>query len=96
MTYRLILLSAALPLFFYPGVLMAGIMTLAAEPNPHASIVCKVVAGAFIWSSLLYPIGYIAAVAISTKSSRVGAAVAVGHLLLCVSLFAAFVVTARG
>ena len=88
MICRLILFVAALPLLLYPGVLMAGIMGLAAEPSPQANPVAVCVAKAFLWSTLLYPVGYIAAVAISNRSERAGAAIAVLHLTTCVALFA--------
>ena len=83
MIANILLFLCAIPLIVYPGVLMGCLMGLA---NSQANSVVLVVSRAFMWSSLLYPIGYIAAV--SNKSKTAGAVIAVSHLTICVALFA--------
>ena len=83
-----VLVLAAIPLFIYPGILMAGLMGLAAPPPEPAQPIVAAVARSFLWLSLLYPVGYFAGVAISTTwSKRLGATVAGTHLLVCIVLF---------
>lgn len=89
MIARVLLALAAWPLVIYPGVFMAGIMGLAAEPNSEANPLTVLVATAFMWASLLYPIGYIAALVIGRQwSYEAGATVAMTHLLTCIALLA--------
>lgn len=86
---RLLLALAAIPLAIYPGVLMAGIMGLAAPPNPHANPLVVAVAKAFLYSSLLYPIGYGAGAGLAANGREwAGAVVACGHLAACLATFA--------
>ena len=90
MTCRVLFFLCALPLAIYPGVLMASLMALASLPNSSADPLTVAVARAFCWSSLMYPIGFGIGVAVSRRSAATGAAIAGGHLLLCVALFAAW------
>jgi hypothetical protein len=90
MIANILLFLCAIPLIIYPGILMGCLMGLADLPNSQANSVVLVVARAFMWSSLLYPIGYIAGVAVSYKSKTAGAVIAVSHLTICVALFAAW------
>lgn len=90
MIAKLLLTIAAIPLAIYPGILMAGMMGLAAEPSPHANPLTVAVAKAFLWSSLLYPLGYGAGVSLSQRSEWAGVAVALGHLSVCLILLAAW------
>lgn len=83
-----VLVLAAIPLLIYPGVLMAGLMGLAAPPSENAQPIVVAVVRSFLWLSLLYPISYFAGVALSTTvSKRLGAAVAGTHLAACIVLF---------
>ena len=96
MTYRVLFFLCALPLAIYPGVLMASLMGLASLPNTNASPLVVAVARAFCWSSLLYPVGFAIGLAVWRRSAATGAAIAGGHLLLCVALFAAWLLLSGG
>lgn len=88
---RLLLAVAAVPLVIYPGVLMAGLMQLAAEPSRDPKPVLEAVARAFVYSSLLYPFGYGAGCGLASNGRPwAGAAVACGHLAVCLATFAAW------
>lgn len=90
MIYRLLLTACSLPLVIYPGILMAGIMGLSSPPSPDATPLKILVAKGFLWSSILYPVGYAAGVAVSVRSAAAGAAIAGGHLFACLALFGAW------
>ena len=90
MIANVLLFLCAIPLIIYPGILMGCLMGLADSPNSQATSVVLAVARAFMWSSLLYPIGYIAGVVVGNKSKTAGAVIAVSHLTICVVLFAAW------
>lgn len=88
---RLLLAAAALPLLIYPGILLAGVMQLAAEPSHDPKPALEAVARAFVYASLLYPLGFGIGAGIAARwSPWIGAAVACGHLALCLGLFAAW------
>lgn len=88
MIARIILLLAAMPLLIYPGILIAGIMGLAAQPSTDADILTVTVAKAFMWASLLYPVGYAVGVLVSLKYRLIGTVISVVHLLVCLALLA--------
>lgn len=83
-----IFILTALPLIIYPGVFIAGVMSLAAEPNSAVNLISIMAAKSFIYSSLLYPVGYLISLVVWYKLSRsAGAAIVIGHLALCVFSF---------
>jgi hypothetical protein len=90
MTCRVIFILCALPLVIYPGVLMASLMALASLPNSNASPLVVAIASGFCWLSLTYPVGFTIGLAVSRRAAATGAAIAGGHLLLCVALLAAW------
>ena len=96
MICRALMVLCATPLAIYPGVFLAAVMALASPPSPNANPLTVAVAKAFCWTSLLYPIVYMAGVAVSRRSAVTGAAIAVGNLLLCVVLFAAWYLFSGG
>ena len=88
---RIALLLPALPLVIYPGVLMAGIMGLAAQPGPGADWLVTKVARSFLIVSMLYPLTLAFGFALlASDHRRAGIAVLWGNLLLCVALFGAW------
>ena len=85
-----VMVLSCLPLVFYPAILMAGVMGLAAPPNKVMSATLFV-SKAFLWLSLLYPVWWaISAAVYAFKSAVVGSTMAAGYLLLCLALFAAW------
>lgn len=90
MICRLLMFLCAIPLAIYPGILMAGLMGLAAEPNQNANPLTVMAAKSFLWSSLLYPIWYSVGIAVSNRSPTAGAAISVSYLCICLALFAAW------
>jgi hypothetical protein len=54
------LLLGAAPLLIYPIVLLANVMSLAAQPSSQpVPILLQLSSKAFLWSSTLYPIVYL-------------------------------------
>lgn len=54
-----LLVVGGLPLVIYPFVFFANMMSLAAETTGREPLLEKLVARAFLWSSLLYPLVYL-------------------------------------
>jgi hypothetical protein len=56
---RLLLLAGALPLIIYPGIALAGVMSLAAPASKDApNLLLEVVVYSFLIGSLAYPVVY--------------------------------------
>ena len=88
---RIAMAITAIPLLIYPGVLIAGIMGLAAPTSPTADPVKITVAKSFLYLSLLYPMTWGAGFFFwKVGYGAAGQAIAWGNLLLCLSLFAAW------
>lgn len=88
---RLALVLPALPLILYPGVLMAGIMGLAAQPGPNTDWLVARVARSFLIVSMLYPLTLAFGFALlAGNHRRAGMAVLWGNMLLCFALFGAW------
>jgi hypothetical protein len=49
----------AAPLLIYPGILIAGVMSLAAENHGKVPAVLRWIAGSFLFGSLAYPAVYL-------------------------------------
>lgn len=91
MLAKLSMLLTALPIAIYPGVFMAGIMGLAAQPNPNADPTRLLVAKSFMVLSLLYPVTWVVGCALwAIGRDFAGHLIVWGNLLLCAALFAAW------
>lgn len=87
----IVLVLCALPLCIYPGIFMAGIMGLAAPPNPNTPWLKTAVAGSFLRLSLLYPVAYGVACSVAgAKSRTLGAVIASVYLAICLALMGAW------
>ena len=87
---QVLFVLSLLPLVIYPGILMAGIMGLAAERRGGASgsALVETVAKAFLYLSMLYPAAL--AWAWSGGINPRGAAWAIGYLAVCLALLGAW------
>jgi hypothetical protein len=85
------MIASALPLIIYPGVLMAGVMGLAAPTSLTADPLKVAVARSFMILSMLYPVVWgIGFLAWAYGFVVEGQAIVWGNLLLCLALFAAW------
>jgi len=90
----LLLVLGFLPLLIYPGVLLAGIMGLAAPRTGHEPQLMIILFNAFLVGSLAYPVAYCSfawmSESIDQKSERLAlalSAVPLGYLFIVVLLF---------
>lgn len=79
-------IASWLPVIMYPGVLMAGLMSLAAPIPKDASLLTLSVAQTAIWLSLVYPFAML--VCWGTGLTLRNACLALGYLALCLTFFA--------
>ena len=85
------MIVTALPMLIYPGIVMAGIMGLAAPTSPTADPLKITVARGFLYLSLLYPMTWGTGFFFWKVGYGVaGQLIAWGNLLLCLALFAAW------
>ena len=77
-----------LPLLIYPGILMAGIMGLAAPTSPNTPLMLLITVKTFLISSLLYPVGYFLGAATSFRHRALGLGIVLAHLSVCLISFA--------
>ena len=92
------LVLGGLPLLAYPFVLLADVMSLAATQTGKDSSTLMMVARAFQWTSLAYPVVYLPCVAIACillkkacEKAALGFSLApLGYLVVVVALFFAW------
>jgi hypothetical protein len=75
MNFRVLLwlVLGAIPLFIYPFLLIANVMSLAGEPSHNpVSLALRLSSQGFLWSSTLYPVVYVGCAIMSVIQSQWG------------------------
>lgn len=100
--YWILLIVGALPLLIYPFILLANIMSFAGtKSSTPVPLMQTVMSQAFLWSSTLYPVAYVACLIAAVTCSRSGngamalklAAAPLLYLGLCVVLMIGWMMT---
>lgn len=100
--YWILLIVSALPLLIYPFVLLANIMSLAApRSSTPVPMMQWVMANAFLWSSTLYPIVYLACLIAAIVCAKQGdmpkamvlSAASLAYVGLCIVLMIGWMMT---
>jgi hypothetical protein len=76
---------ATLPMLIYPGILMAGIMGLAAHTKPDIPALLLISSKTFLISSLCYPISWF--IGMFMFPFRYAAVIPLAHLAVCLVSF---------
>ena len=66
----ILFIVAALPILIYPAVFIANVMSLAGHGSEEASFILQVSSKAFMYSSLVYPLVYLASLILYWKNKR--------------------------
>ena len=102
--YWLLLILAGLPLALYPFLLVANIMSLAGHQSPDPTpLLLRLTANAFLWSSTLYPVVYMACVVLAISLSAMGSTSTAAkmsllplcYLALVVAFFCGWMITSQ-
>lgn len=76
----------AIPLVFYPMVLMANVMSLAGHKSGKESTILKVTSYSFLISTTLYPLTFLYSLYYNTHNSYFIGILPIIHIVICIIL----------